>query len=408
MILKKKNIILVIYLAALAAFAPFSTDIYLASMPTIQKAFNTSIANVQLTLSLFFVSFAIAQLFWGPLSDRIGRNAVIFFGVTIFIFGSLLCAWSHTISLLIIARIIQAIGASSGVVMAIAIVKDSYPDPKEMSKILSGMLSVMILAPMIAPIIGSYMLVHISWQSNFYFLAIYGVVLILGAFFVEESYPKLSRKPLPINKLFHAYLEQAKFPPFLLAALAVSTNFSVMFAFISSSSFIYINIYQLETHLFGYFFAINASALIFGSLSLNKLKKRFSDSQIIFTAALISLIGAIMMLMAIHFDPKSIWSIVVPSFVVTYGVGILYPELMSQALKNVVAYNGLASSLAGTCRFTLAAGIGFCMGIIITDSALPLAIIMLTLNIFTVIFMIFYNSVQAKHSVAPRQCGREF
>ena len=390
MALNKKNPLLVIYLAALAAFAPFSTDIYLASMPTIQHIFNTSIANVQLTLSLFFVSFAIAQLFWGPLSDRIGRKAVVFIGVSIFVLGSFLCAWSHNISLLIIARIIQAMGACAGIVMAIAMVKDDFPDAKEMSKILSRMMSVTILAPMIAPIIGSYMLVHFGWQSNFYFLAMYGVLLILGAFFIKESHTKLARKPLPINKLFHAYLEQIRFTPFLLAVLAVSTNFSVLFAFISSSSFIYITIYHLPTDLFGYLFAINAAALVFGSLSLNPLKNRFSDHRIIFMAILISIIGSIIMFIAIYFDPKSMWSVMLPSFVVTYGIGILYPELTSYALKNVVTYTGLASSLVGTFRFVLAAAVGFFMGIIITHSALPLALIMLTLNILTTIFMIFY------------------
>ncbi len=387
---KIKNIPLLIYLAALGAFAPFSTDIYLASMPTIQRVFNTSAANVQLTLSLFFISFAVLQLVWGPLSDRIGRKAVIFIGVTIFVLGSLLCAHSHNISSLIIARIIQAIGACSGIVIAMAMVKDNFSDQMEMTKILSVMMSIAILAPIVAPIIGSYMLVRINWQANFYFLAIYGVVLILGAFFIKESYPKAIRKPLPINKLFHAYVEQIKFVPFLLATIAVSTNFSVMFAFISSSAFIYIKIYHLAAYLFGYFFAFNAASLILASFSLHRLKNKLSDSQVISLAICISLLSAVVMFIAICFYPHSIWSIVLPSFIVTYGVGLLYPQLTSQALKHVVAYTGLASSLVGSARFILAAIIGFLMGIVITDSALPLAVVMLTLNILTAISMVFY------------------
>ena len=390
MVLNKKNIVLVIYLAALSTLASFSTDIYLASMPTIKHIFNTSSANVQLTLSLFFVGFALTQLFWGPLSDRIGRKPVVFIGISIFIIGSLLCAYSSSITLLIISRIIQAIGACSGIVITMAIVKDSFPDVKQMATVLSIMMSTTIIAPMIAPIIGSYLLVHINWESNFYFLAIYGVILILCTFFIDESYPKLIREHLPTNKLLNAYLDKIKFIPFLLVTLAASTNFSVLFAFISSSSFIYIKIYHLPAQLFGYFFAINSVALILGTLSINILRNIFSDSRIILIATLTSLIGAIVMIIAIYLYPKSIWSVVIPSFVVTYGIGILLPELTTHALKNVVIHTGLASSLVGTFRFVLAAIVGFIMGIIITHSALPLAFSMLLLNILTAIFMVFY------------------
>ncbi|MEM1243545.1 MAG: multidrug effflux MFS transporter [Pseudomonadota bacterium] len=390
MSLNYQRLIFIIYLATLSAFAPFSTDIYLASMPTIKAAFNTSASNVQLTLSLFFISFAITQLLWGPLSDRIGRKPVVFIGASVYVVGSLLCALSHDITNLIIFRIIQAIGACAGLVMAIAIVKDSFPDSKEMTKILTGMLSVMILAPMIAPIIGSYLLVYINWQANFYFLAIYGLLLIFATCFIKESHPDEARKPLPMNKLFHSYTEQIGFVRFLLPTLAIATNFSVIFAFISSSAFIYINIYLLKTAFFGYLFAFNASGLIIGSTVLNRLKNQIRDSQIILLAILISFIGSLSMLISVYLFPHSIWSVIIPTFIVTCSIGMLFAELTSQALKHVVAHTGLASSLIGSFRFILAAGVGYIMGIIITDSAIPLALVMLMLNLFTAIFMLLY------------------
>ena len=124
---KTNKILLIIYVAALTAFGAFSTDIYLSSMPIIQREFSTSSASVQLTLSLFFVSFAFMQLFWGPLSDRIGRKSVILISTMIFILGSQLCAHSTNISQLIMSRVIQSIGASAGMIMSIAIVKYRIP-----------------------------------------------------------------------------------------------------------------------------------------------------------------------------------------------------------------------------------------------------------------------------------------
>lgn len=390
MMYRINKIALVIYVAALTAFAPFSTDIYLSSMPIIQHEFSASVAAVQLTLSLFFVSFGLMQLFWGPLSDRIGRKAVILISAIVFVMGSQLCAHSTSIFQLIMSRIIQSVGASAGMIMSMAIVKDRFPDNKHMSAILSIMTSISILAPMIAPTIGSYLLVHFGWHSNFYFLSLYGGVLIIGTLFTRESLPAKSRIPLPMGKLCAAYLEQLKQPLFLLAILSISTNFSIMFSFIATSSFIYINLYHLRPELFGYFFVLNAVALTCGSLSLKILKKKLIDSVIIKIAATLSVFGAFCMILAILKYPLSIYSVVIGSFIVTYGVGILYPELTTYALKNVTNYTGIASSLIGTVRFIMAAMIGFLTGMSINTNALPLAIIMLLLSLCTYMIMILY------------------
>lgn len=288
--MKTSHALFVFYLAALSAFAPFSTDIYLASMPTIQALFNTTTANVQLTLSLFFVTFALVQLGWGPLSDRVGRRPVIFMAVSIFVLASLWCANSQTISSLISARILQAIGACCGMVLALSIVKDRFQQQDEMARALSRVMSVLVVAPMVAPIIGSYLLAHFGWTSNFYFLAIYGTLLIIGACFIPESHPKVARTPLPLRALLHAYRDQWACKPFFLATLAVSTNFSGLFAFISSSPFVYIKLYNLPARWFGYLFAFNAVALIIGNLSLPRLKTALKPAMVVAGAVAISLL----------------------------------------------------------------------------------------------------------------------
>ena len=385
-----KHMIFITYLAALAALAPFSTDAYLASMPVIQKLFATTAARVQLTLSLFFICYALAQLFWGPLSDRIGRKPVLYIGLPAYILGSLMSGLSHSIDMLIVARVTQGFGACSGIVIAIAIVKDTFTDPKEMSRILSGMMSVLIIAPMIAPVVGTALLVHFGWRSTFYFLATLGGLLLVGLLGLSESYPKQARKPLPLNRLCHAYNEQIRHWPFFLATLAIATNFSIMFAFISSSSFVYIKIYHLPQHLFGYFFALNASSLLLGTITLRVLKRYLSDKAIVFGSASLSFVSAAVMLCALYLLPGQIWALVVPCYFVTYGVGILFPELTQQALMHVLDYTGLASSLIGSVRFVLAAGVAFLMGLIVHDNPLPLPLMMLLLSGATIVSMCYY------------------
>lgn len=388
----KRNAALMVYLAALVALAPFSTDIYLASMPIIQQLFKTTAARVQLTLSLFFVTFALAQLIWGPLSDRMGRKPVTLIGVGVFILGSLLCVFSHNIEMFIVARVIQGLGASAGVVISLAMVRDLFRDEAEMARKYSTMMSVAIMAPILAPIEGSYLLTHFNWQANFYFLALYGIVLWIGTFFVAESYPATIRKPLPLSQLFQAYYKQLTCKPFLLGALSVATNFSVMFAFIAASSFIYIKIYRIAPDLFGYFFAGNASALIIGVTSLKYLKGRLADARIVSLGLSICFVASLSMLIALWLYPAMVWSVAIPSFIATMGVGLLFPELMAQSMQHVVDYTGLTSSLIGTIRFILAAFVGFLMGFLITSAALPLAVVMLVLTLMTAVLMKVYFS----------------
>ncbi|ODN41601.1 multidrug effflux MFS transporter [Piscirickettsia litoralis] len=383
---------LIVYLSLLAAITPFSTDIYLASMPVIAKQFQSTSTLLQLTLSLFFIGFALGQLFWGPLSDKIGRKPAVIIGITIYLIASILCAFSTNITQLIIFRLLQALGACSGVVIAMAMVKDIFTEHNRMTKMLSFMVTIMTLAPMVAPVIGSYLLVHFHWQSNFYFLAAYGLLLILTMLLIKESHPKIARKPLPINKLACAYIEQIKCKPFLVITAAVSTNFCIMFAFISSSPFIYINIYKVSAVQFGYLFAFNAFSLILGSFTLNKLKKSLSDPKIMCLGAIGSTVTAIVMSILLSVNPTQILNMILPSFIITFFVGLLMPLLMSLALKHVVHYTGITSALIGIFRFSAAALTSVFMGVLITNHPSPLPLVMLVLSIFTLIFIKCYQN----------------
>lgn len=386
----------VLYLAGVAAFAPFSTDIYLAAMPTIQHLFHASGTEVQLTLALFFVCFAVMQLVWGPLSDRFGRKPILIIGIGVFMIGSLGCALSQSIDQLLLFRMLQGVGACAGAVLSLAMVRDIFEDQAQLAKVLSMLLSVSLLAPVIAPIVGSYLLVHFGWRSNFYFLDMYGAILFLSTWFLQESYPKATRHPLPASQLLSAYWQQICCKRYVLMVFAVACNFSVMFAFIASSSFIYIRLFQIPAEYFGYYFAVNASALIIGALSLTFLKRVFTGKQVIQLGVSMAIVGAIIMLLSITLYPQQVLSIVIPSFFITYGVGLLFPETTSLALQHVVKYNGIASSLLGTGRFSVAALTAALMGMFVHTQAWPLPVFMLCLAVATALFIGWFYRGTAK------------
>lgn len=385
---QKYLLLLLPYLSALSGFAPFSTDIYLASMPVIRHVFDTTVVNVQLTLSLFFVAFAFCQLVWGPLSDRYGRKPILIIGLVIFVVGSLFCALSRNITQLIVSRVIQAVGASSGIVMSMAIARDFFPEEK-LARILAIMVSITMIAPLIAPVVGSYLLIHIGWQANFYFLAAYGLALLLGSYFLHETH-QAPKSILSFREWLHAAKKQAIFVPFLLPACTVGTMISAVFGFVSSSPFIYITLYHLPPERFGWYFAVNASALILGSLTLHPLKQILNHRKTIIIGLGAGILGSVLMLMMLSLYPNSIWSVAIPAFVITYSLGVLLAEISALALKHVISHTGMASSLLGTSRYGMAAATSFVMGMLIKESAMPLAFFMLTMSVLSASFMLMY------------------
>ena len=377
------------FLGALAGLAAASTDIYIASMPTITQLFHTSTAITQLTLSLFFIGFAISQLIWGPLSDRFGRRSMLIAGLALFVIGGLCCALSQSIHELILSRVIQACGAGCSFVMAFSMIKDYFSD-KETGTAIRIVTVTMMISPMIAPILGSYLLAWINWQANFYFLFAYGLILLICACLIPETYPKAKRTPLPVHTLFSAYSDQIKNDKFLFVAIAFATNFAVMFCFISASPVIYIKLYHIAKSDFGYFFAFNALALILGNLSTKKLSKRFSLKGLAVSASILSVCGSIIMIVSMHAFPHTAFALALPCFLVTFGVGVLYPTTIGEALKHVVQHNGIASALANTIRHISAGCVGFVLGLFIAHSGLPLAWASLLLSAITLSFLFLY------------------
>ena len=216
------RIFYILFMSMLVSFAPAATDIYLSSMPIIQKVFRSSNSNIQLTLSLFFIGFAFSQLFWGPISDSFGRKKIAFIGISIFVLASVLCALSNSIQELIFYRILQSIGACSGIVIGISFIRDKFSNKNEMSKVLGYVLSAMMITPMIAPILGGYILNYSGWRANFYFLATYGVILLLGLFIIKESHPKKLRTSINPQFIIKAYILQLKNRNFVTAQQLVN------------------------------------------------------------------------------------------------------------------------------------------------------------------------------------------
>jgi DHA1 family bicyclomycin/chloramphenicol resistance-like MFS transporter len=164
-------------LAGVTALAPFSLQIFLPALPAIQSSFGVSTGTAQLALSLSILANAIANLAYGPLSDRFGRRPVLLFGLVAFILGSLGCALAPTIHVLVVGRIVQSIGGAAGMVLARAIVRDLY-DRDRSASIIAYLTMAMVVAPMLAPTVGAILIDVASWRAIFFMTTGVGIVLI--------------------------------------------------------------------------------------------------------------------------------------------------------------------------------------------------------------------------------------
>ena len=267
-----------IFLVVMSAFPPLTTDLYLPALPQMVSIFNTSESMVNLTLSMYFIVYATGLLFWGPLSDKFGRKPIMMIGILIYIISSLLCALATNIEFLIVSRLSQAFGGSAATVVATAIVKDLY-DGREREKIMATIMSLVIIAPMVAPVLGAFLLKISSWSMIFVFLAIFGIISAILAFYYEETLE--NRYKGSVFQSWGRLTVVVKNPNFVSLLCIFSITPMTIMAFLASGSYVYIDGFGLTEQEFGYAFAFNALCASFGPTIYMKLSRLVSIKSII-------------------------------------------------------------------------------------------------------------------------------
>jgi DHA1 family bicyclomycin/chloramphenicol resistance-like MFS transporter len=260
-----------IFLVFISAFPPLTTDIYLPALPTLVETLHTEQAMVNLTLSVYFLAYAIGLLFWGPLSEKLGRKPILMIGLGIYILGSLFCSVSNNIDTLIMSRLVQAFGGSAVTVVATAIVKDLY-DGRERENIMATIMSLVIVAPMVAPIIGALLLKFGSWHIMFVVLAGFGTLSMILAMFYKESIEQ--RYSGSLIRSWGRLGTVVKNPRFVsLLAIFCITPMAMM-SFLAAGSYIYIDHFGLSEQMFSYAFGANALCASFSPRIYMRLSKR--------------------------------------------------------------------------------------------------------------------------------------
>lgn len=340
--------LLVFLLGSLTAFAPMSIDMYLPALPTLELVLETDASRLQLTLASFFLAFSLGQLFYGPLSDRYGRKSPLYASLSLFIAASLGCALVSSVDALIALRFLQAFGACAGIVIARAIVRDSFATP-EAARMYAAMMLVMGVAPMVAPLLGGQLLNLFGWHSIFVTLALYGGICLfmLHRHLPETLAPQL-RQPLVLSRVLKGYghlLRQHRFRGF---ALTSSLSMAGLYAFIAASPFVFITYYRIPAEHFGWLFGINAFWLILASQLNGRMVQRVRPLRLLKTSLLVQAAAGLVMATMAWTGWGGMWGILPPLFLGTFCLGFVLPNATILAMEPYQAQAGSASALYGT------------------------------------------------------------
>lgn len=379
---------LVVLLGILAALGPFTIDMYLPAFPRIAENFYTDDNHVAFTLTSYFIGIALGQLLYGPIIDKYGRKKPLLFGLSLYIVAALGCALSVNIEMMIGMRFLQALGGCVGMVASTAIVSDVFEVEKRASA-LSMIILVMGVAPLIAPSVGSFFITHGDWYVIFYFLASFALFVgILIRIFLPETNPYMHQNKLQMRVIAKDYLEVLKNKMFLGYTIAASLAMSIMFAYISSASFVFMTYYKLDASTFSILFAINASGIISGSIINGAVTKRFNYIKVAKVASIALCIIALSILSAVYFIEGLNYKWLVASlFSILFCIGFIMPNATTASLAPFTKNAGTASALSGAIRMGFGALVAAMIGLFQGETPVTLYCVILILAVCAMILM---------------------
>lgn len=398
---KKENFVLILILGALCTISPFSIDMYLPGFPAIAENLNTSISNVQLSLTSYLVGIAVGQLFYGPLLDKFGRKKPLYFGLVIYVIASIACAFTYSVDQLIVMRFLQAIGGCVGMVAAQALVRDIFPINKT-AQVLSLLTLVIAVSPMIAPTVGGYVTAHFDWQTVFYVLAGITTLIILAVKWYlplgADPDTAISLRPRKVVKNYLLVMKNRQFSTYMLVGGIAG---AAPFAYIAGSADVFMNGYGISETGYGWIFALLATAMI-GSTQMNHvLLRKFKSEQIIKVSLVYQSFVGLIMILGVWLQWLNVYSLIGLMFIFLTGHGLNSPNTAALSLAPFSKNAGSASAMMGSVRMAMGGVASAMVSVFYTGTALPMVIMMaacafvgaLILNLAR-----FYPYLSSKHT----------
>jgi DHA1 family bicyclomycin/chloramphenicol resistance-like MFS transporter len=339
---RNSGYLLIFILAISSSFAPLSVDFFAPSMPRVTRDLATSAIAVQTTIYMFFIGYAISPFLWGGLADRFGRRRVMLTGIMVYSLGSLGCFLSSGIFGLSVMRLLQGVGAASGVVIARAVLRDIH-GPTGATKAISGMFLVMVWIPIFAPVAGGYLAAHFSWRVSFLIMALIAGLVLAGSYlWLMETAPDRPRTDSQKKENWHTVVSH---PEFIRHTLANMFCLGTMLLFVSNYSYLSEQHYRLSPAENGYVLAIFNTGLSVGVYLVRSLAPRIGVENTIYLGLWVALTGWLILWgLCLNAVPAPA-IILLPVVFACLGTGMVISLSVGQALVPFAYVTGAASAL---------------------------------------------------------------
>jgi len=363
-------------LGGLAMFGPFSIDTIFPAFPAIGAQLGADKVQIQQTISVYLVAYALMSLVHGPLSDAIGRKRVIIGGLVVFTFASIGCALSQDLTTLLAFRALQGLSSGVGLIVGRAVIRDVLHG-EAAQRLMSQVSMIFGIAPAIAPIIGGWILGWTAWPVIFWFLAAFSVVLLIVTWIgLPETHAKDARLPLRAGPLLRDYVSIFANPRFQRLAAASAFNFAALWLFIASAPAFVVDHLGLGESDFGWFFVPMIGGMVTGSFVSGRFAGKVSGEKLVRIGFIASAIAMLLNFAytALVTEPSLPWA-VIPISLNAFGIALVFPIVTLAILDMYPRQRGSASSLQAFTSLVLNALIAGVLSPLISAHVLWMVIV---------------------------------
>ncbi len=363
-----------VLLACLGMLGPFAIDTYLPAFTGIAASIDATPVQMQQTLSIYLIGFAVMSLFHGALSDSFGRRPVVLWGVAVFTLASVGCALAQTIGQLVFFRLLQGLSTGAGIVISRAVIRDMFP-PADAQRVMSQVTLFFGIAPAVAPIIGGFLYVHAGWHSIFWFLAAVGVALWIANWrLLPETLHADSVQPFNVRNLMRGYRQLGSSARFVLLVLASGIPFNGMFLYVLSAPVFVGEHLGMAPEQFFWFFMSTIGGIMAGAFWSGRLAGKLPPMRQIRRGFRIMVAVSVVNVIANALWPVQAWWALPLIGLFSLGWALMVPVVTLMVLDLVPDRRGMASSLQSAVAAAANALVAGVLAPLVMHSTLALAV----------------------------------
>lgn len=372
----------------LAALSTLTIAMYIPGFHQMAADFRVDESQIAFTLTSYFIGITIGQLIYGPIIDHFGRKKPLLISLIIYVLTTVVCSVADSLDMMITVRFLQALGASAGMVSALAIITDVF-EPQHRAKAFSLVMTVLGVAPILSPTLGRFFVASYNWESVFYALTGYGlIVLVLVFFFLPETILYQSKERLSGKLIMKNYGKVIRNKIFLLYAIGGSLANSVIFAFVAASPAIFMGFYKIPPKQFALLYGISAAGAMAGNyLNGILVKKIHFKKMMIFGSVILLVLTTAFAAVAYLMKDFPFELVVVALFLILLSVGLIYPNTVTSALSPFKELSGSASAMNGSFMMGMSALITAVVGVLGKPAPFTMFAIMMGASILVIVFV---------------------